>query len=272
MKHSLNVRLSFAGFLWLIASLALSQVSFAEDTTKKPLLIAAASDLKLALDDVLTDFRAEHPEYDVKPTYGSSGKFFSQIDNGAPFDIFLSADVKFATQLIDKGRAEKDSLFKYAVGHLVVWVPNDSKIAVEKLGIQALLDPGIHKIAIANPEVAPYGRAAVAALKKLGIYDAVSPKLVLGENISQTAQFIQSGAADIGIIALSLALSPTMKGGRYWSVPLDAFPRMEQAGVIISRARNPEGAASLKAYLSTEKARTVLKTYGFDLPEPARTE
>lgn len=260
---------SFTGIVGLLIFLALSP-SLSAETAKKELLIAAASDLKFALDDLLTGFRAEHPQYNVKPTYGSSGKFFSQIDNGAPFDIFLSADVKFATQLVDKGRAEKDSVFPYAVGHIVVWVPKDSKIDVERLGIRALLDPGIHKIAVANPEVAPYGRAAVAALKSLGVYDAVSSKLVLGENISQTAQFVQSGAADIGIIALSLALSPSMKdAGRYWSVPFDAFPRMEQAGVILSKAKNPEGAAALKQYLSTAKAHAVLKAYGFDLPQPA---
>lgn len=270
MKQLSSISFSLASILTLLVFLTFSQAAFARETAKKTLLIAAASDLKFALDDLLTGFRTDHPEYDVKPTYGSSGKFFSQIDNGAPFDVFLSADVRFATQLIDKGRAEKNSVFLYAVGHIVVWVPKDSKINVEQLGIQALLDPGIHKIAIANPKVAPYGRAAVAALKKLGVYDAVSPKLVLGENISQTAQFIQTGAADIGIIALSLALAPTMKDqGRYWSVPPDAFPRMEQAGVILSKAKNPEGATALKEYLSTAKAQAVLKAYGFDLPEPA---
>jgi molybdate transport system substrate-binding protein len=150
-------------------------------------------------------------------------------------------------------------------------VPTDSKIAVEQLGMQALLDPGVRKIAIANPEHAPYGAAAVAAMKKLGVHDAVSGKFVLGENGAQTAQFVQSGAAEIGIIALSLAVAPKMRNeGRYWEIPLDDFPRMEQAGVIRAGTANAEGARQLRAVLTSEKGRAVLKRHGFILPDDAR--
>jgi molybdate transport system substrate-binding protein len=236
----------------------------------KPLLIAAASDLKFALDDVLVEFRKAHPEHDTKVTYGSSGTLFAQIDNGAPFDIFLSADVKFPRQLIERGRAEKDSLFPYAVGHLVVWVPNESKLDVAQLGAKALLDPGVRKVAIANPAVAPYGAAAAAALKTLGVHEAVISKLVLGENVAQAAQFVQSGAADAGVISLSLALSPKLKdAGRWWEVPADAFPKLEQAGVIRTGAANRAGAAQLRAFLTTPAGRTILQRYGFALPEAA---
>jgi molybdate transport system substrate-binding protein len=238
--------------------------------SQRPLLIAAAADLKFALDEVLVEFRKAHPEHDTKTSYGSSGNLYAQIDNGAPFDIFFSADVKFPGQLIERGRGEKDSLFLYAVGRIVVWVPKDSKLDVERLGIQALLDPAVRKIAIANPKHAPYGAAAVAAMKKLGVHDQVSGKFVLGENVAQTAQFVQSGAADIGVIALSLAIAPRMKAeGRYWEVPLTDYPRMEQAGVIRTGAANAEGARQLRALLIAEKGRAVLQRYGFIVPESA---
>jgi molybdate transport system substrate-binding protein len=193
---------------------------------------------------------------------------FAQIDNGAPFDLFLSADIDFPRKLIGDRKAAADSLFSYAVGRVVVWVPNDSSIDVGKLGIEALLSPSVHKIAIANPEHAPYGRAAVAAMRKLGVYDKVSSKLVLGENIAQAAQFVESGAADIGLIALSLAVSPKMKSeGHYWEVPLDAYPRLEQGGVIVSASKQPDLARQFRAELVGPQGRETLRRYGFILPE-----
>ena len=241
------------------------------DDAPKPLLIAAAADLKFALDDVLAEFRKTHPEHDAKPTYGSSGTLFAQIDNGAPFDIFFSADVKFPRQLIERGKAEKDTLFSYAIGHLVVWVPKDSKLDVAQLGIRALLDPGVRKIAIANPDVAPYGAAAVAALKKIGVHEAVSAKLVLGENVAQAAQFVQSGAAEAGVLSLSLALAPKMKdAGRWWEVPAEAFPQLEQAAVICRGAANREGAALLSDFLRAPAGRDILRRYGFALPDDTK--
>lgn len=237
----------------------------------KPLLVAAAADLKFALDELLAEFRKAHPEYETKATYGSSGTLFAQIDNGAPFDLFLSADVKFPRQLIEKGKAEKDSLFLYATGHLVVWVPKESKLDLTQLGAKALLDPSVRKVAIANPAVAPYGAAAVAALKTLGLHDAVSAKMVLGENVAQAAQFVQSGAADAGVISLSLALAPKMKdAGRYWEVPTDTFPKLEQAGVIRTGATNPAGAQHLREFFGSPAGRETLKRYGFLLPEPVK--
>jgi molybdate transport system substrate-binding protein len=185
-----------------------------------------------------------------------------------PFDLFLSADVKFPRQLIKGGKAEKDSLFSYAIGHVVVWMPKDSKLDIAQLGAKALLDSSVRKVAIANPDVAPYGTAAVAALKSLGIYESLKSKLVLGENVAQTAQFIQSGAADAGLISLSLAMSPKLKdAGRYWEVPQDAYPKLEQAGVIRSGAANPAGAQQVKEYMRSPAGRTILQRYGFALPD-----
>jgi molybdate transport system substrate-binding protein len=229
--------------------------------------VAAAADLKFALDDVLKGFRERRPDIDVKVTYGSSGNFFAQLTNRAPFDLFLSADVDYPRKLAAQGFADPGSEFLYAVGHLVVWVPKASPLAVERLGAAALLEPAARKIAIANPKHAPYGRAAEEALKSLHIYDQVKDRLVLGDNIAQTAQFVQSGAADVGIIALSLALAPTLRdAGRYWEVPPGAHARLEQGGVILSWAQDRPAAEALRTYLLGGEARAVLKRYGFVLP------
>ncbi len=181
------------------------------------LSVAAAADLRFVLDDIALEFQGKHPDIQVRVTYGSSGNFFAQLTNNAPFDLFLSADTDYPRRLIEQGLAARASAFVYAVGHLVVWVPRDSSLDIEKLGVQALLDPSARKIAIANPRHAPYGRAAEAALRTAGVYDRVRERLVYGDNVAQTAQFVQTGSADVGLIALSLALTPTMRAsGRYW--------------------------------------------------------
>jgi molybdate transport system substrate-binding protein len=229
--------------------------------------VAAAADLKYALDEIVEAFQKSHPAIKVNITYGSSGNFYSQLSNRAPFDIFFSADIDYPKKLVAAGLAVKGSQFKYAVGRIVVWVPNDSPIDVEKLGIDSLVAPSVKKIAIANPEHAPYGRAAVAAMKKLDVYDRVKDRLVLGENIAQTAQFVETGAADVGIIALSLAMSPAMKDkGKYWPVPLDAYPTLEQGGVLMSWAKNAEATEQFKTFITGPDGRAVLKRYGFTLP------
>jgi molybdate transport system substrate-binding protein len=229
--------------------------------------VAAAADLKFAFDEVASEFQKKNPGVTVNVTYGSSGTFYAQLTNQAPFDLFLSADIDYPRKLVEQGRAVKDSEFLYAVGHLVVWVPNESKLDLDKLGIGAVTDPSVRKVAVANPRTAPYGRAAEAALKTLGAYDAVKDRLVFGENIAQTAQFVESGAANVGVIALSLAVSPAMRDkGRYWSIPLDAYPRLEQGGVILSSAKDAEAAQTLRAFLTGAEGRAILKRYGFTLP------
>src|SRR5262249_19846335 len=156
----------------------------------------------------------------------------------------------------------------YAVGQLVVWVPESSSLDVEKLGLQALMEPSVRKVAIANPKFAPYGRAAEAALKQAGLYDKGQDRLGLGDNVAQTAQFVQTGAADVGLLALSLVSAPTLKAkGRYREIPPDLFPRLEQGGVILSRAKDKEAARLLRAFLCGDEGRAVLRRYGFHLPE-----
>ena len=157
-----------------------------------------------------------------------------------------------------------DDVFLYAIGRIVIWVPKDSPVAVEKLGIKALLEPSVRKIAIANPEHAPYGRAAVAAMMTFNVYDQVAPRLVYGENIGQTAQFVQSGAADVGILALSLAVAPKMRdAGRFWQVPLYAYPLIEQGGIILKSSKNLVTARAFRDFVLGDHGREVLEHHGF---------
>lgn len=232
------------------------------------LTVAAASDLKFALDELAGEFRTNHPDVMVRITYGSSGNFFAQLQNEAPFDLYFSADVDYPRKLARAGLALDTNVFLYAVGRLVVWVPNTSVIPVEKLGIQSLFAPSVSKIAIANPKHAPYGAAAVAALKSLGVHAALEPKLVYGENIAQTAQFIQSGAADIGLIALSLAIAPPLRDrGRHWEIPLSAYPRMDQGGLILKWTKEPATARAFRDFVLGDHGRSVLQRSGFSLPD-----
>lgn len=232
------------------------------------LTVAAAADLKFALDELVTEFHTNQPAIKVKVTYGSSGNFFAQLQNQAPFDLYFSADVEYPRKLAAAGLALDTNVFLYAVGRIVVWTPKTSPVNVEKLGIQSLFAPSVKKIAVANPKHAPYGVAAVAAMKSLKVYARVEPNLVYGENIAQTAQFVQSGAADIGIVALSLAVAPQMRdAGRYWEIPLDAYPKMEQGGIILNWTKEAVSARTFRDFILSEHGREVLKRYGFFLPE-----
>ena len=230
--------------------------------------IAAAADLKFALDAVLAATAASTRGIRPAVTYGSSGSFYAQIENGAPFDLFLSADAEYPRRLAAKGLADGEP-FLYAVGRIALWVPASSRLDLGALGLRALLDPSVRKVAIANPRHAPYGRAAEAAMTSLGILDAVKEKLVLGENVAQAAQFVQSGAADAGVIALSLALAPQMRSsGRYVEIPPESYPRMDQGGIVSRGAREPAAARAVRDALLGSRAREVLKEYGFFLPAP----
>ena len=201
-------------------------------------------------------------------SYGSSGILYAQLVNHAPFDLFLAADASYARQLAERSLTLPESEFTYAIGRIVLWVPATSPIDVERLGMSALKEPSISHVAIANPEHAPYGRAAEAALRKAAVYDSVKSRLVLGENVSQALQFVESGSADIGIVALSLALSPTFaRAGRHWTIPPDAYPRIEQGGTILRGALHPETAWKFRSFILSAAGRAVLKRYGFFFPE-----
>ncbi|MGQ0812405.1 MAG: molybdate ABC transporter substrate-binding protein [Nitrospiraceae bacterium] len=246
----------------LISVLWLPTSGFCED-----LIIAAASDLNFAFKDLVAEYEKKTSQH-VKLTLGSSGNFFSQIQNGAPFDLYFSADIRYPQKLEESGLALPGSLYRYAVGRIVLWVPNKSSLNVEQLGIETLLQPSVRKIAIANPKHAPYGRAAVAAMEHFKVYERVKDRLVLGENISQTAQYVESGASDIGIIALALALASSMQAnGKYWEVPADAHPPIEQGAVVLKGAKNPDGAKSFLEFVRSAQGKQIMKKYGFVLPD-----
>lgn len=229
--------------------------------------IAAASDLQFALADVLAAFQAEHPEFEVKVSYGSSGNFYAQLSRGAPFDLFLSADVAYVDKLVASGAADASSRFVYGTGRLALYSGPSSPVSAAR-GLAVLADPAVRRVAIANPRHAPYGRAAEAALRSLG-YDAyVRDKLVFGENVAQTAQFIADGGADVGIIALSFASSPALRGKGTWiEVPSSSHPPLDQGGCILRRSEDPDGARLLRGFLLSTPARDILRRYGFARPE-----
>lgn len=253
-----GVRLSAACCVLLSGLLLTTDNVLAGEVT-----VAAASDLNFAFKELVSGFEKSTGNT-VKLSLGSSGNFFAQISNGAPFDLYFSADISYPKKLEELGLAHRGTLYMYAIGKIVIWVPNASAIDVQLLGPKALQHPSVMKIAIANPKHAPYGRAAVAAMEHFKVYDVVKDKLVLGENISQTAQFVQTGGADIGIIALSLAVAPAMReAGKYWEVPVDSYPRLEQGAVILKSAKDPETAKLFLDYIKSPEGVTILKRYGF---------
>lgn len=245
--------------VFIVICLSVSDFAGAQQSTR--ILVAAASDLKFALDSLVSVFNVAHPELPIDVTYGSSGKLFEQISHGAPFDLFFSADIAYPLDLKKKGIAISE-VQTYGTGRVVIW----SKLIDPNVnGIKSLTDKRISKIAIANPRHAPYGRKAEEALKHYGIYEQVKSKLVYGENISQTSQFVTAGAADIGIIALSLALSPTMKAmnGHHWIVPEVAHKPLSQGFVMLKHGERNSSANAFKDFIKTSQASDILTYFGF---------
>lgn len=230
----------------------------------REVLIAAAADLRFAMDSVVATFTRSNPDITVKVTYGSSGNFFQQITNGAPFDIFFSADIDYPKQLQQQQKTLSE-VRPYGTGQLVLWSKTLDP-SIEKMN--TLLNSVVKKIAIANPAHAPYGKRAKESLKHYQLYDKVKDKLVMGENISQTAQYAQTGAADIGIIALSLALSPAMRqsGGKYWLIPSNTHQPLLQGYVLLPHAKDNTGAEKFAAFFSSPANAPILKKFGFDKP------
>ena len=263
LKHYM-LGVSYAGWLTLIAFFVY-HVGVPGGAFGAEVAIAAASDLNSAIKEIVAEYEKTTGTH-VKLSLGSSGNFFSQIQNGAPFDLYFSADIGYPKKLEDAGLTVPGSLYRYAVGRIVMWTGNETHIDVAK-GFEVLREPKIKKIAIANPKHAPYGRAAVAAMQHFKVYDQVKDRLLLGENISQAAQFIESGACDVGIIALSLALAPTMKAkGIYWEIPADAHPPLEQAAVILRKSTNQEIAREFLEFIKGSQGQEIMTRYGFTLP------
>jgi len=246
----------------IICALVLSGVNLAG---AEEITIAAASDLNFAFKELVVEYEKTTGNH-VKLSLGSSGNFYAQIQNGAPFDLYFSADIGYPKKLEEAGLTVPGSLYRYAVGRIVLWAGAASRLDVSK-GLDVLREPGIRKIAIANPKHAPYGRAAVAAMESFKVYESVKDKLILGENISQAAQFIESGACEIGIIALSLAVAPAMSGkGVYWEIPVEAYPPLEQGAVILKQSKNQEAARRFLEFLQGSQGQDIMRRYGFTLP------
>jgi len=242
---------------WILILAALPGSASAQD-----LRVAAASDLQAALPAIAAQFERDTGRH-VALTFGSSGNFSTQIEHGAPFDVFMSADLEYPKRLEQAGLAEPGSRYEYATGRLVLWTRNDSGVDVNR-GLAVLSDARVRRIAIANPAHAPYGRAAVAAIRHEQLYDLVQSKFVLGENISQAAQFAQSGNAQVGLIALAIALGPTMKeSGTYLEVPADLYPPIEQAAVVITASKQKALASRFVESLKQPASKAMLQSFGF---------
>lgn len=253
--HTLTLLLLLLSALWAPAT------AWADKIT-----IAAAADLKFAMDDVVTAFRQSNPGDEVDVVYGSSGKFFAQIQNAAPYDLFFSADIGYVRELAKAGQAASE-VRPYAVGRLVLW---SARLDARGMTLASLTDPAITRIAIANPRHAPYGQRAEEALRAAGVWAQVEPKLVYGENIAQTAQFVQTGNAQVGLIALALALSPELSArGGHALVPERLHQPLEQGFVITRRAAGNALARRFAEFSASPPARTVLSRYGFVLPGEA---
>lgn len=228
--------------------------------------VAAAADLVYCLEALSAAFAQAEPSVALKVSTGSSGNFFAQIQHGAPYDVFLSADLRYPRALITAGLADPGSLTPYAVGRIVLWTMRRDLDLSEGLAV-ARMD-GVKRFAIANPDHAPYGRAAREALEHAGLWQAVRPRLVFGENISQTAQFVESGNADAGVVALSLVLSPRLAGvGRFVEIPAEHHQPLEQGAVLTVRGTKNEAARRFLLFLKSKEARAIFDRFGFRLPD-----
>ena len=227
--------------------------------------MAAASDLNAAMDDLSVAFAQTVPGAELKVSLGASGNFFAQIKNGAPFDVFLSADLAYPARLAKDGAADGASLTTYAIGRVALWSV-DPRFDLTQ-GLRVLNDPRLQRLAIANPEIAPYGRAARAALQAHGYWEAVKGKLVMGENVAQTAQFVQSGNAQLGVVSYATVKSPRLKGvGSYYLIPDSGSEPIAQAAVVTRHGASNPLSARFMLFLHSPAARAILLRHGFTLP------
>ena len=244
--------------LLLACSLLIAATAHAEKIT-----VAAAADLKFVMDEIVTTFKQANPTDQVDVIYGSSGKFHTQIQQGAPYDLYFSADIAFPRELAKAGFAASE-VKPYAFGRIVLW---SASMDATKMTLASLTDPKVTRIAIANPKHAPYGKRAEEALKVSGLWEKVEPKLVYGENIAHAVQFAQTGNAQVGIIALALAINPELsKRGGYWLIPEKLHEPLEQGFIITKRAEGNTLAKRFADYISSKPARAVMTKYGFVLP------
>lgn len=245
--------------LFSLLLLACCSVAHADTLT-----VAVAANAEYVFNELATEFKKESGQ-DLKPVINSSGKFVTQIVNGAPYDVFLSADMEFPEKLFQQGYAMAAPK-PYAYGALVVWTMKDIDVRNWQ---SALTAPAVQKIAMANPQTAPYGREAMKALAKAGLDKTLSTKLVTGESIAQTNQYIYSAVADVGLTAKSVVLAPDMKGkGKWVEVPRDLYEPIAQGAVILKHGQETNSKLALQfyAFLYSDKARAIFDRYGYLLP------
>ena len=262
MLRSSNTWLRYSLRLVVASSIALGCTEIASAGT---ITIAAAADLKFAMDEIVGQFNAQNRGEDVSVVYGSSGKFLTQIRQGAPFDLFFSADITLAQMLVKEGLAVGPAR-PQAVGRIVLW---SARMDATKLTLDDLPDPQITHIAIANPKLAPYGKRAEQALRRAGVWDKIESKIVYGENSAQTAQFVQVGTADVGLIPLSLALNQEIaRAGGYGVIPDSLHDRLDHGFVLMRRAAGNPLALSFAHHVEQPAARGIMARYGFALSGP----
>lgn len=250
----------------LVAALLLAALpAGAAAGPRRALAVAAAANARPALVEIARAFEAERPDVEVRLTFAASGTLYAQLLGGARFDVFFSADRDYPAKLVAAGLGEGEVV--YAVGQLVLWVPHGSRLDLAKDGLAALARPEVRHVALANPALAPYGRAAVAALRDAGVLAAVEPKLVVGESVAQAAQFAHSGAADAAFVPRSLSLLPELaSAGNAFPVPGGGHPPLEQSALLLSHGRAPDLARALLAFVRGEKGRAILARAGYGLP------
>lgn len=229
------------------------------------LLVAAASDLTHSMDALSAAFARAVPGAELKVSLGSSGNFFAQIKQGAPFDVYMAADMQYPAKLAEEGSADASTLTHYATGRIAIW-SLDQKLDLNQ-GMRIFSDSSVTRVAIASPDVAPYGRAARNALQHHGYWDAVKSKLVIGENIAQTAQFVQTGNVQLGIVSYATVRAPQLTGiGTHYLIPDTGLPPIEQGAIITRHGKaNPLSARFIK-FLTSPAAQQILQRAGFTLP------
>lgn len=248
-----------AAVAWVLCAVAPSHAQSIQ------IRVAAAADLQTAMPEIAKAFESQTGTH-VEIIFGSSGNFFAQILNGAPFDVFFSADVGYPQKLEASGFALPNTQTIYGLGRISLWMPATAACEPSREHWKCLTNSNVRQIAIANPAHAPYGRAAVAALTKAGIYDQIKNKIVFGENISQAAQFVQSGNAQAGILAYALTLSPSLRAGKMWEIPAELYLPIEQAAVALKASKNPAASREFLKFVTQGAGRSTLERYGFRVP------
>lgn len=265
MKFFKNYQMNLA----LIISLSLLFFSYSAEVWAEKMTIAAAADLKFALDEAVHTYQKNNPQDEIQVIYGSSGKLFTQIQQGAPYDLYFSADIDYPKRLITEGLTA-GQVTPYAIGRIVLWAPGAQR-DTSKMSLEDLVNPQIKRIAIANPKHAPYGKRAEEALKATKVWSQIESKLIYGENVSQAGHFVQTNNAQVGIIALSLALGPEMANqGKYWLIPDNLHTPLAQGFVVTKRAEHHAVAQKFSRFMTTPEVRQIMMKYGFTLPNEKR--